>query len=124
MRPQLQFTCRGSSGRACLGGDLDLSTGDNVVAIFESLEMCGSVRVDVDLSAVTFIDAYTLALLRRAQRRLDEVGGHLHVVAGSEWYVRVCALARYESLLPVPADLPHRVAGPTSRDQRAVAASA
>jgi anti-anti-sigma regulatory factor len=100
MRATLTFAYDAPFAHVQMGGDLDLSTGEELTDVFTCLEMCGCTRLEVDADGVTFIDAYTLALLRREQRRLREAAGDLLVTSASSYYRLVCGLAEYDSLQP------------------------
>jgi len=100
VRPQFQLTLDVPFGLVRIEGDLDLTADDYVSSVFEKLEGCGVRQIEADLAGVTFIDAYALGQLRRIQRHVAVTGGQLHVVAGSERYIRTCRLARYDTLLP------------------------
>jgi anti-anti-sigma factor len=98
--PQFQLTFDAPFGLVRIDGDLDLTTDCYVSSVFETLEGCGVRQIEADLAGVTFIDAYALGQLRRVQRHVTVIGGQLHVVAGSDRYVRTCRLAQYDTLLP------------------------
>ncbi|GAB7005754.1 hypothetical protein JCM18899A_32270 [Nocardioides sp. AN3] len=100
MRATLTFECDAPTAQVHMGGDLDLSTGVLLTDAFACLELSGCTRLEVDADDVTFIDAYTLALLRAEQRRLRESAGDLRVTAGSSYYRLVCGLAEYQTLQP------------------------
>src|SRR4051794_40559187 len=64
-----------------LAGELDLYTSTRVNLEFEELFTTepAPASVNVDLAGVTFIDSVGLAILIRAQRRAEDVGGRLVV---------------------------------------------
>lgn len=103
MSTTIQFTFVRPLARLRVEGELDLSTGRRVTEAFASLALRGFTLVELDLAAVGFVDAYSLSLFRREQLRLREAGGDLRVVTASPSYVRVCRLARCQSLLPISA---------------------
>jgi anti-anti-sigma factor len=106
MRASFQFTCDPPVARLRISGELDLSTSDDLEDALEGLETAGCTLIELDLDALTFIDAYSLSLLRQEQRRLRMAGGDLRVVAASTWYTAVCATAEYDTLQPVSTDPP------------------
>ena len=100
MQADFRFTCAPPLARLSVTGELDLSTRDRLVDILACLRHRGCTRVEVDLSAITFIDASSLAVLHAEQLRLLLAGGSLEVVAASPTHQLVCRVARYDGLLP------------------------
>lgn len=115
MRASFQYTCDPPIARLRIAGELDLSTGDQLEDILESLASGGCTIVELDLDALTFVDAFSLAVLRQEQRRLRMAGGELCVVAASTWYVEVCRLAEYDSLQPTSGGPPRLTVFHTKR---------
>jgi anti-anti-sigma regulatory factor len=98
MRPVFQYTCDPPTARLRIAGELDIADADDLTDIFGYLDFRGCERVEVDLGAITFVDAYILGLLRHEQERLRTLGGDLLPVAASPWYTSMCHLARYDTL--------------------------
>lgn len=69
-----------STAVLALGGDLDLDAVDPATAVLARLEGEGPRLVVIDLHSVTFIDAFGVRLLTRAQERADAGGWTLVVV--------------------------------------------
>lgn len=117
----IRYVCDPPLARVRIIGELDLTTDDQLHETFTYLHGTGCIRLQLDLEAVTFIDAHSLGVLHAEQRRLRAIGGTLDVVAASSRVVRVTELARYDELRPtipsqraagdptwVPADHDHR----------------
>jgi anti-anti-sigma factor len=98
MRPDFQYSCDPPLARLRIIGELDIATGDDLLDVFAYLSFRRCTIVEVDLSAIDFIDAFTLGLFRREQQRLRALGGDLLVVAASLWYALVSSVARYDTL--------------------------
>lgn len=94
-----QFCCSPPVARLRAVGELDLATRDRLRDVLGCLRFRGCTQVEVDLAAVTFIDACTLRVLHAEQRRLLLEGGSLEVVAASAFHQFVARLAGYEALL-------------------------
>jgi anti-anti-sigma factor len=107
MRADFQFTCDPPMARLRIAGELDISTGGQLADVFACLDFRKCRKVELDLDAVTFVDAYSLAQLRREQLRLRENQGDLYVVAASPWYTLVSRLAQYDTLQVVADAVPH-----------------
>jgi anti-anti-sigma factor len=95
-----QFTCDPPVARLRLSGEFDLSTHEQLGDVLACLTLAGCRRIDIDLAAVTFIDAGTLRVLADEQRRLARCGGALEVVVASRAHLFVCDLAGYPGLAP------------------------
>jgi anti-anti-sigma factor len=95
-----QFTCDPPRARLRLSGELDLSTREQLGDVLVCLTLAGCRRVEIDLAAVTFIDAGTLRVLSDEQRRLAGCGGALEVVVASDAALQLCSLAGYPGLAP------------------------
>src|SRR5262245_15570492 len=98
-------TCDAPVARLRVIGDLDLSTSGHFREVIECLRLSGCTRIELDLAAVSFIDACGLGVLDAEQRRSFAAGGVVEVVAASDCYQRVARLARYYALL-APASEP------------------
>jgi anti-anti-sigma factor len=92
---ELDFTCDPPVARLRLAGEFDLSTDDQVKDLFDSVAACGCHDLELDLSAVSFMDLGTLYLLDAHRRRVTARGGSFVVVAESSCYRRVRELGRY-----------------------------
>jgi anti-anti-sigma factor len=119
MRADFQYTCDPPIARLRIAGELDISTGDQLADVFDCLDFRRCPQVELDLDAVTFIDAYSLAQLRREQLRLRSAHGDLYVVAASPWYTLVSRLAQYDSLQVAAEEVPHLTLLHTRRHLRA-----
>jgi len=96
----IHYECEPPLARVSITGELDLSTDAQLQDAFTFLDGAGCTRLQLDLAAVTFIDAHALGLLHVEQHRLRASGGSLDVVAASVRCVRVTELARYDDLRP------------------------
>src|SRR4051794_28782418 len=94
------FTCDRPLARLRISGELDLATREQLGDVLVCLALAGCRRVEIDLGAVTYIDAGTLRVLADEQRRLAASGGTLEVVVASAAHVLVCGLAGYPGLAP------------------------
>jgi anti-anti-sigma factor len=106
---ELSLSTDTSEGLAVVrvAGDLDLST----IATFEhELEpSLTAALVVVELTGCTFLDSSALRTLVRAQRRVDEAGGRLVLVAPSQPARRVLDLATLDRFIPVAATVEEAV---------------
>lgn len=96
----IHYVCEPPLARVRIIGELDLNTDSQLHETFAYLRGAGCIRLQLDLEAVTFVDAHSLGLLHAEQRLLRRVGGTLDVVAASTRFVRVTELARYDDLRP------------------------
>jgi anti-sigma B factor antagonist len=92
--------------RIMLVGEVDLTRRDELRALAEEYEATTNPQVQVDLSAVTFIDSTGLGFLARLYRRASERGGEASVVGPCEMARRVLKITNLDHLLRViePAD--------------------
>lgn len=95
-----QFTCDPPVARLRVSGELDLSTREQLADVLVCLALAGCRHVEIDLGAITFLDAGNVRVLAEEQRRLAACGGLLEVVAASEAALLVCSLAGYPGLAP------------------------
>ena len=75
---------------------------DQLLDVLACLTLRECTILELDLSAIGFIDAYSLGLLHREQQHLRDLGGDLRVVAASTWCDLVSRLARHDSLRAPP----------------------
>lgn len=78
----VSFTCENRAMTALLSGEIDHHGARTVMdgldrAIGEHLPL----RLTLDLSGVTFMDSSGIAVLIRAKRRMDQLGGTLRAVS-------------------------------------------
>ena len=85
-------------------GDLDLSTGDQLLNAVEQAVEQGCTVVAVDLSRVPFMDCAALGTLVRAVHRLGEVSGRLQVTAASPQVVRLLELTGTGAVVGLSAE--------------------
>ena len=83
-----------------VGDDVDLATSQELREFLRNLHRGGCTQLAVDATAVTFIDACSLAVLQQERDRLLDLGGTLEVVAASQPYLVAARLAGYDGLLP------------------------
>ena len=100
MRTRFDTTYDALGARLRIAGDLDLTTSEGLAAELEAISTTGSTWVELDLDAVTFVDAHSLRLLGREQRRLHELGGGLRVAVASPCFCLISAVAGYPDLQP------------------------
>lgn len=76
------YQCKNREMTAALSGEIDHH---GARAVMESLDRAIAdslpTRLTLDLSGVTFMDSSGIAVLIRAKRRMDELGGKLRVAA-------------------------------------------
>lgn len=98
MRTSLHLACDPPEAMLRLSGELDLATGDQLRDALASIERQACTHVELDVGAVTFIDASSLRLLVREHRRLARIGGGMTVMSASETYQVVTRLAGYDEI--------------------------
>jgi anti-anti-sigma factor len=73
MPTTVSTSCGGNVVTVAVSGDIDLATGPIVeTAVAEAVTISGISEVDVDLSAVGFLDSSGIAVLLRGRRSADE----------------------------------------------------
>ncbi|MEU3460608.1 anti-sigma factor antagonist [Streptomyces sp. NPDC006733] len=115
-RPRLVHSyARGEFTVVELGGEIDLSTIDEVDAGLSAATQSPGSLVVVDLRPAQFFDCAALTLLVRTRRRLLEHDGWMGLVCTHPWHLRVLRLADLtRNLRPVAtveaacARAPHR----------------
>lgn len=112
--PVSDLTCsfRPPRARLRMVGDFDLSTRDHLADVLGCLRVRGCTTVEVDAQEVAFVDASTLRALHVEAARLREEGGALVVVAASQVFARIVAIAGYADLLTHPERALKVVPGP------------
>lgn len=63
-----------------VGGEIDLATGPQLLAVLVELVDCGCYQLIVDLEQVTFLDCAGIRVLVDALRRVQEHGGSLSLI--------------------------------------------
>jgi anti-sigma B factor antagonist len=93
-------------------GDLDLATVPGVRLLFNDLTRAGRCRILLDLEGIGFIDSSGIGVLIGAQRRLQQVGGELRVVASKRGIAGLfrmtglsAAIAVYQTMADAELDL-------------------
>jgi anti-anti-sigma factor len=87
-----------------LAGELDLATGSEIQTKLECALDTGASAIVVDLSRVTFIDAFGLGLIIRAQKSAIERGATLGVAGVESRVAHVFALAGLGDLIHTLVD--------------------
>ena len=102
-----------------LHGEFDLQARPELERELEQIAGTAARRVVVDLTAASFVDAATLGVLLRAQRRLDAAGGELILVCNDRHLLRILRLTLldraftiYEHRADAMRLFESRVAGP------------
>lgn len=80
-------------------GDLDVATSSELEAALESVD--AGKRIVVDLSGCTFLDSSALRVLVHAARAAETAGGTVALVTQDLGILRVLAIAKVDSVLPV-----------------------
>lgn len=96
----------GSTHRIAPSGELDLLTGFALERELLRVEKTAAEVIEVDLSAVTFIDCAAIRLLTDAHARMNRNGLRLRFTPAPPAVRRVLALAGAEETLPFPAATP------------------
>jgi len=92
-----------ADGMLALGGELDAYAADAVERALGALSPSGDagLDVDVDVSAVTFVDSAVLRVLVRQSERLARAGSRLRLVTPSPALQRLIELSGLESAFVV-----------------------
>jgi len=85
-------------------GELDLALGPEIQATLECALDVGASAIVIDLSRVTFIDAYGIGLIVRARQSAIERGATLGVSGVEGGVAHVFALAGLGELIHSPVD--------------------
>lgn len=88
-----------------ISGELDHVVGERFRQALGDLAEAGTLHLDLDLEAVTFLDSRGLSVLLQARRRVVRQGGSLRVVALSPQVRRVLRITGLHHLL-LDGDLP------------------
>jgi anti-sigma B factor antagonist len=105
----------GSLGRwqvVSVRGDLDLATVPGLRQLFADLTRSGHNRLLLDLDGTAFVDSSGVGVLIGAQRRLQQLGGELRVVASKRGIAALfrmtglsAAIAVYHTMADAELDL-------------------
>ncbi len=96
----------GSTHRIAPSGELDLATGIALERELLRVEETAAHVIEVDLSAVTFIDCAAIRLLTNAHARMNRDCVRLRVKPGGPTVQRVLALVGADKTLPFPVATP------------------
>jgi anti-sigma B factor antagonist len=86
-----------------VGGEIDLATGPQLLAVLVELVDRGLHQLVVDLAQVTFLDCAGISVLVDALRRVQEHGGSLRLVRPTRRVARVLALTGMTTMFPIDA---------------------
>jgi anti-sigma B factor antagonist len=93
-------------------GDLDVSTVPGLRQLFSDLAGAGCRRILLDLDGIRFVDSSGIGVLIGAQRRLQQLGGELRVVATKQGIAALfrvtglsAAIAVYRTMADAEIDL-------------------
>jgi anti-sigma B factor antagonist len=100
-----------------LRGDLDVTGAADAEAAITALVTRGESLI-IDMSALDFIDCYSLAALLRVQGLARRGGGDVVLAAPQRQVLRLLALTGNDEALPVHASVAAAVAGITPRRGR------
>jgi anti-anti-sigma factor len=104
--------CRESSAMVLtVSGELDLVTAGQLDRQLSGMVAVGRLRVVLDLTDLTFCDAYGIRVLIRGRKRVDERGGWLRLLAAGPRVRLVLDIAHLTRLLPVFDTLEHALDG-------------
>ncbi len=78
--------------RVDVAGEIDSATSPQLAAAIDEALRANTRRVEIDTSAVTFIDSAGLRVLVAAQRAAEEQGRRIEIVAPSETTERLLAI--------------------------------
>lgn len=85
-------------------GEVDMAAGRQLEHEFRTLRDTGCRRILVNLSRVTFMDTYGLAILVKEVRRRSDPPTTLEIIAPSPTVRRLFELAGIAKVMPVVAD--------------------
>lgn len=87
-------------------GELDIATAPLLRAALDTVQARSPQRVDIDLSGVTFLDAYAMTTLVAARRRLGARGATLVLNRPSQIARRVLELTGFERTFEITGPTP------------------
>lgn len=103
MELNLSVWHHGDRATILVGGEIDLATGPQLLAVLVELVDRGCYRLIVDLAQVTFLDCAGIRVLVDALRRVQEHGGSLRLVRPTRRVERVLALTGMTTVFPIGA---------------------
>jgi anti-anti-sigma factor len=109
VRARVQVDCEPPRARLRIDGELDLAANVQLRHALARVAFFGCHQVDVDLDAVTFVEASSLRLLDQERARLARIGGRLEVVAASADFLLACDVVGYPDLKPAVNGSPRPV---------------
>jgi anti-sigma B factor antagonist len=86
-----------------VGGEIDVATGPQLLAVLVELVDRGFYQLIVDVEQVTFLDCAGIRVLVDARRRVQEHGGSLRLVRPTRRVERVLALTGMTTVFPIDA---------------------
>jgi anti-sigma B factor antagonist len=89
-----------SSATVVLDGEIDIATAPAIRCFLMAAISGGDVRLAVDLSGVTFIDAAGVGVLVAAANRARDAGGGLSLLAPSRQVRRLLGVLHLDATLP------------------------
>lgn len=114
---KITSTVSDSAVLLALDGRLDSSWSEPVVAALDEAIRSGRSRIELDMSAVSFVSSVGIGAILRANVRFRAVKGVLAIVAASDNVREMLRLSRLDALLhvgvPAPAAAPRAVAATT-----------
>lgn len=106
MRARVQVDCEPPRARLRIDGEIDLAANVQLRHALARVAFFGCHQVEIDLDAVTFVEAGSLRLLDQERARLARIGGRLEVVAASAAFLLACDVVGYPDLKPAVDGLP------------------
>jgi anti-sigma B factor antagonist len=91
----------GSPAELAIAGELDLHAAPEIKASLHDAIADGARHLVLDLSDATFIDSTTIGVLVGTRKRLNELGGSLHVACANEHVLAVFEMAGLAEALDV-----------------------
>jgi len=85
---------------ARIGGELDMATAPDARAFLLTVLAGGNLRLVIDLTDLTFVDASGINVLVRASRRAQENGGWLRLAGARPQLRRILHILHLTALLP------------------------
>jgi anti-sigma B factor antagonist len=80
------------AARVVVAGEIDSATSPQLAAAIDEAMNANTRRIEIDASAVTFIDSAGLRVLVAAQRAAEDQGRRVYVVSPSETTERLLAI--------------------------------